>query len=249
MAIQFRCPQCGKEYQVGDEYAGSQAKCRACGATMAVPSPAPPAQVQMPAVGQNVYAQPPAGQSIYAPAGAPGAAPPPLPVKRPASITVIAILQIIFQSLALIGVLVTTAQLIGAWPESEQSRMMWDDSVFRGWSMVSVPIGAIVGTLWIVTCVGLLRVRPWARSTAIGLVVVGMVMHVAGLIMQIYIFKAGPLAKLIEHSPRVVRLAMSMAFVMAIGATVLGVGYCVLLLILLKRKVVVDAFRAAARRA
>jgi len=249
MAIQFRCPQCGKEYQVGDEYAGSQAKCKACSATMVIPAAAAPAQPQGPAGDANVYAQPPAGRSAYAPPGVPGAGPPPLPLRRPASITVIAILQIIFQSLALIGVPITIAQLTGVWPGSQGSEMLWKDSVFRGWSVVSVAITAIVGTLWIITCVGLLRMRPWARPTAIGLVVFGMVMQVVGLIMQIYIFKGGPMADLVKDSPRVVQFAMSMAFVVAIGAAVLGVGYCVLLLILLRRRVVVEAFAAAARRA
>ena len=216
---------------------------------MAIPAAAAPPQAPLPAGGQNVYAQPPAGQNIYAQAGARGAMPPPLPVKRPASVTVIAVLQIIFQSLALLGVLVGIAQLTGVWPQDEQAEMMYDDSLFRGWAIVSLPIGAIVATLWIVTCVGLLRMRSWARPTAIGLVVFGMVMQVVGAIMQIYIFKAGPLAELIEGSPQLVQLAMSMAFVVVIVGAVLGLGYGVLLLILLNRKVVVEAFRAAARRA
>jgi hypothetical protein len=37
MAISFRCSGCGKEYQVAEEMAGKQAKCR-CGATTRVPS-------------------------------------------------------------------------------------------------------------------------------------------------------------------------------------------------------------------
>jgi hypothetical protein len=248
MPIRLRCPQCSKEYQVADQYAGSQAKCKSCGATMSIPAAAAPPQAPVPTGGQNVYAQAPAGRNVYAQAAARGPLPPPLPVKRPASVTVIAILQIIFQSLALLGVLVGVAQLTGVWPQDEQTKMMYDDSLFRGWAIVSLPIGAIVATLWIVTCVGLLRMRPWARPTAIGLVVFGMVMQVAGMVMQIYIFKAGPLSELVKDSPHVVQLAMTMALVMVIVVAILGLGYGVLLLILLNRRVVVEAFRAAARR-
>ncbi|MCC9605856.1 prolyl oligopeptidase family serine peptidase [Blastopirellula sp. JC732] len=40
MSIQFNCPSCGKNYSVGEQLAGKQAKCKACGATMSIPLPA-----------------------------------------------------------------------------------------------------------------------------------------------------------------------------------------------------------------
>jgi len=38
--IQFECPSCQKRYQVGDELAGKQAKCRDCGQIMPIPATA-----------------------------------------------------------------------------------------------------------------------------------------------------------------------------------------------------------------
>jgi hypothetical protein len=40
MSISLRCPACGKSYEVRDELAGKQARCR-CGAAMKVPAPGP----------------------------------------------------------------------------------------------------------------------------------------------------------------------------------------------------------------
>ncbi len=43
MSISLRCPGCGKVYEVADDRAGRQAKCK-CGAAMKVPAPGPAAQ-------------------------------------------------------------------------------------------------------------------------------------------------------------------------------------------------------------
>jgi hypothetical protein len=40
MPISFDCP-CGKNFTVGDEYAGKRTKCPACGAPLVVPTPEP----------------------------------------------------------------------------------------------------------------------------------------------------------------------------------------------------------------
>jgi hypothetical protein len=40
MAIEFKCPGCGKSYRVDDEFAGRRGKCRQCGAATAVPAAA-----------------------------------------------------------------------------------------------------------------------------------------------------------------------------------------------------------------
>ncbi|MCX7427048.1 MAG: hypothetical protein NTW96_15665, partial [Planctomycetia bacterium] len=54
MPIEFRCSQCGKLLRTGDDTAGKQAKCPACGAIVNVPRPAVP--------------PPPSGQSPFGPA-------------------------------------------------------------------------------------------------------------------------------------------------------------------------------------
>jgi hypothetical protein len=50
MPIEFECHACHRRYQVRDELAGRSAKCKSCGATVAVPGPepAPPEEVEIP---------------------------------------------------------------------------------------------------------------------------------------------------------------------------------------------------------
>ena len=38
MPIPFQCPQCGKESQVADQYAGQTGKCSECGSSITIPS-------------------------------------------------------------------------------------------------------------------------------------------------------------------------------------------------------------------
>lgn len=42
MTITFRCPHCGKETQVADQYAGQSGPCAACGKTITIPAPGQP---------------------------------------------------------------------------------------------------------------------------------------------------------------------------------------------------------------
>ena len=244
MTIRFRCPQCSTEYQVGVEYAGRQGKCKECGAVMTIPSAAP---APAPPGAPSVAAQTAASQSVHAQAYTPGA-PPPFPVKRPASVTVVAILQIIFNSLALVGALFAVLQLAGLWVKTRESQMIWQDSMQRTWTAVRLPIATIVAILWIVVSVGLLRLRRWSRSTALVLVVVDIVVAVAGVVMAVYIYQFGPLAELAREQPGLVRTAMSVGFAVGIFFAVLAVGYHVLVLILLTRRKVADAFEAAGRQ-
>ena len=119
------------------------------------------------------------------------------------------------------------------------------DSVQRTWSIIRTPIADIVGVLWIVTCVGLLRVQRWARSTALGLVVVDILLGVVGVAMTIYMYQTGAWDKLIRQQSEEVRSIMSVSLSVGIVFAILAIVYYVLLLILLNRKVVVRAFSAA----
>lgn len=67
MPIEFRCGQCGKLLRTGDETAGKQAKCPACGAVQ--PIPASLSSTPLPPGGE------PMGNSF----GASSPPPPPLP--------------------------------------------------------------------------------------------------------------------------------------------------------------------------
>lgn len=48
MPITFSCPQCGKQTNVADQYAGQTGPCQACGATITIPYPNKPAYAPPP---------------------------------------------------------------------------------------------------------------------------------------------------------------------------------------------------------
>src|SRR5581483_11393383 len=68
MPIAFKCPGCGKDYKVPDEFGGRSSKCRQCGATMAIPqaSAAVSATPQPPAAPPSAPAAPTFGQKVKA---------------------------------------------------------------------------------------------------------------------------------------------------------------------------------------
>ena len=271
MTIRFRCSECGKQYDTKDEYAGGHVKCPSCGTMLTIPAagaadspagsaggPGVSAGAQGQGGGQSVYA--PAqggGQSVYAPARAGGAVPPPaggvgmsppLVVKRPASVTVIAILQIIFSGLALIGLPITIAQLTGVWPMTPETEVMWEDNLYRTWTMIAITVGGAVAALWITACVGLLRLRGWGRRLAMGLLAFGLAWQGVSLAMGFYVFRHGPLGDRLAEGSRVMEFALRIAMIAMVVGALLAVGYYILLLILLTRRKVVEAFRAAALR-
>lgn len=57
MPVAFAC-SCGKKYSAPDEAAGKQTKCKACGATIRIPSRKPVSSSQSPAVVKKVAAPP-----------------------------------------------------------------------------------------------------------------------------------------------------------------------------------------------
>src|SRR5262245_64692390 len=50
MAIQFQCSQCGVQFNVGEELAGTMARCNSCGNVVTVPAPQPAPRKKLPPV-------------------------------------------------------------------------------------------------------------------------------------------------------------------------------------------------------
>jgi hypothetical protein len=71
MPIPAQCGQCGQRYQVPDQMAGKQAKCKKCGAIVVVPTPGSPPS--MPAQSAGGFPQPGQPDPLFGmPAGQPG---------------------------------------------------------------------------------------------------------------------------------------------------------------------------------
>lgn len=248
MAIEFNCPQCGKAYRVSDELAGRMAKCRECSVVMTIP--AAPAGVQ------------PASSAPQAAAGAAPPSPPPpqaVPMlrpaaegygpprgKRPASVTVVSILGLISAGYGLlVNVPLAVLQLTGAWPMTSATRRLWRYSTWRSYMTVDTIITAIFAGLWLAAAIGMLRMRKWGRQTAMGILVVGILLAVAHAIIAILIFQVGPFAERMEWMSRSRRFELTMVFAAMIVGSVFALAWGIVLLALLARRKVAEAFDQA----
>jgi ribosomal protein L40E len=167
--------------------------------------------------------------------------------KRPKQVTIVAILQIVSGVLGLLGIAVAISQLTGVWRPSEAQRLLYSDSVWWAWTIIGILLGAMVATAWIIVGVGLLQMRPRARSVALWLLAYSIVMAVITFFVTIKVFFIGPFPVGVLYASKEVQ---GERFLMFSGnmCSVLGSPiYAVILFIVLTRKTVVDAFQANRR--
>jgi DNA-directed RNA polymerase subunit RPC12/RpoP len=131
--ILFYCPRCSRSLQIEAVHAGAQVACPQCGEHVTVP----------------MVAVPPSGGDADA--------------KRPTSITVFGILNIIFGSLGLMCVPFNIYGLSMAAQAGRQFAVMPMD-----WQIISAMVSPFTAIWLIVTGIGLLNLKRWARGWAIG---------------------------------------------------------------------------------
>jgi hypothetical protein len=101
---------------------------------------------------------------------------------RPASVTVIAIIGIVFGGVMLLCKPLGLAWLFVPQPNNPgvelQKQMM-------GWSVASGVLGIGLSLLLLVCSIGLLSLKPWARKGILGYAVLAVVMNVANLVVSL----------------------------------------------------------------
>jgi hypothetical protein len=163
--------------------------------------------------------------------------------ERPAAVTVIAILVLIYGAMGVIMLPINIAQLYGAKLATGPAAAMMQNPTFASWSRISIPLGGLFSILWIVIGIGLLQLLRWARKLAIGLIVASMVVQVVGMGVMMPVmmqamattsFGPGP-----QPPPELMRAMMTVGVVVA-AVIILGLG--VLFIVLLTRPNVRYAF-------
>jgi len=114
--------------------------------------------------------------------------------KRPAAVTVMGILNIIFGSLGLLAILClgTCFGVVGAVDVERDMpgginplKLMWSYPEIKNYFIVSGVIGLITGTILLVSGIGLLRMRNWARIASIGYAVFTILFQLASFYYSI----------------------------------------------------------------
>ena len=170
-------------------------------------------------------------------------------MKRPTSVTVFGILNIVFAALGLFGLMVSVLLFL---PQMTAARnpviqLIHDNPACAAWMKFSIALGLVAVAAKLTSGIGLLGLRPWGRQLSIIYAIYAMVMVVAGTLVN-YFFLLHPL---LEQAAQKQGADHAAAIGGAIGGTFgscFGLVYPILLLVFMLRPDVAAAFRPAAGR-
>ena len=168
--------------------------------------------------------------------------------QRPTIVTVIGIVAIIFGAMGLLALPINILQMQGRWPGAEFTRPVFQNPPLATWMKASLVVSPVSCILWIVSGIGLLQLRSWARKLAIGLLIFGLVAQVATTVFIVPgVYSSVNWGMFLGGTQQVAMMKTIMVASMAMG-TVIGTGIIVTLLILLTRPRVRYAFEPASER-
>ena len=157
---------------------------------------------------------------------------------RPTSVTVLGILNIILGSMWLVGGMCGAASLplsmlVGqaGMSEYQLSRPL------MAWSAIESFVGAIVGLLFLLGGIGLLRSRPWGRTISIGAAIAKLVVSAltqgVSILLGASMLRGGhiPGMEHLDMTKEVMGLVAAMMFVGACFGLVFNMAYPVTLLV------------------
>ncbi|HUW58301.1 MAG TPA: hypothetical protein VMZ92_16815 [Planctomycetota bacterium] len=159
----------------------------------------------------------------------------------PGTVTAVAVMGFILG-----GLVVTTATWAIVRLSLHPEQMEKAATLNRGWVMVSVPAKLVLGAAWIFTGAGLLRLRSWARTAAVALLVLGIAIDVAGggvAVTTIRRMELPPEASMPAGSRELVK---TIALATAVVVLCLWLAYSIVMLVLITRPSAGEAFQRAA---
>jgi hypothetical protein len=166
-------------------------------------------------------------------------------MQRPTAATVFGILNIAFAVLGFFGGIASyfTIFVLTQATNNLVFKIINEQPVLRAWTLFATVVGLVFAVLQMVSGIGLLQMKAWARVMAIYYGIAAIVLGVAGMMFN-GIFLIGPLMAEAEKSSGPEAAG---AIGGAIGGTVggfCGLIYPILLLIFMTRPKLVAAFKA-----
>lgn len=162
--------------------------------------------------------------------------------ERPTSVTVFSIINLVLCGLGIIGTIFWVLGLMGIRLGSAEGnpvmQMMDNSTAYQLFTNIMSGLGVLVTILVISASIGMLSLKPWARSVTIGWGVYSILMMIAAAAVN-YLAIFGPL---IANSSGPERVGMIVGFVIQIVIFAFFMGYYLLMIFMLTRPKVVDAF-------
>jgi hypothetical protein len=88
-------------------------------------------------------------------------------MERPQAVTAFGVLNIAFASVGILGVMASRfrAEALNSNP---LAAVIYASPQFMTWSRIHTPVGYVLAAVLLVSGIGLLKLKPWARTAAIG---------------------------------------------------------------------------------
>ena len=107
---------------------------------------------------------------------------------RPTSVTVFGVLNIIFGALGLLCIVMLTAVFAVGWAAGRDAfprlAVLERHPVALAWTLASIPLGLVATGVLIAAGIGLLKMKPWARTASIVWAIYGVVAGPIGIIVN-----------------------------------------------------------------
>lgn len=164
-------------------------------------------------------------------------------MKRPTSVTVFGILNIVFAAFGVFGLIASIA--VFSLPASSNNpviRIMNEQPGYAAWLKISIPLGFLSCMALLAAGIGLLLLKGWARMLSIGYGIYAIIFGFLGMILN-FVFLVRPM---LEHARQQHGPEAAGALGGAIGGSVggcFGLIYPILLLVFMFRPNVKAAFQ------
>jgi hypothetical protein len=169
-------------------------------------------------------------------------------MQRPTSVTVFGILNIVFAAFGIVGVVATVAMFAMMGPDNPafQNNPTMDaiknSPVYAAWLKISIVLGVFVSAALLAAGIGLLKLKPWARTLSIIYGIYSIIIIIISTALN-YVFLVEPMLQKAHgtQGPEAIGGAIGGAVGGMCGGC-LGIIYPILLLIFMTRPNVVAAF-------
>jgi peptidoglycan/LPS O-acetylase OafA/YrhL len=109
-------------------------------------------------------------------------------MQRPTSVTVFGILNIVFAALGFFGVVASVMMFTATAASSNNPviQLVQDNPSYAAYMKVSIVLSVIISVVLLVTGIGLLKLKSWARTLSIIYGIVAIIMVIASSIMNYF---------------------------------------------------------------
>lgn len=165
-------------------------------------------------------------------------------MQRPTVVTVFGILNIVFAAFGLFGALASVMLFAAAGTNSNNPvvQIIQNNPGYATWLKFSIVMGVVVCAVLLAAGIGLLKLKPWARTISIIYAIYAIVMVFVGGAVN-YFFLVQPMLQQSQHQHGPEAAGAVGGAVGGMFGSCFGLIYPVLLLIFMMRANVVAAFR------